>query len=254
MNSSDSEYTGSEEGGTVDPRDTGRRRSKVNLRQLEERLNMIQEECNRLSEESEESDDERSGTIDERSLRNLEDLEDMDTLDNDDGDLDDQENIQNNNNNNGRLEEYCSDSIGRIEDYSCDPSGRIQDFLSSVEKTNCGRSRSEGWANSDSEDPAGRAGDVILLPLEPVRGPEPVRGRQRAAPNRLDKTLHRAHSCGSLLSRHRKVSGLWNILTEEKSMKAIESTTELTLTLSSVAAPISLLHLQAGTSRCCNLC
>jgi len=265
LNSSDSEYTGSEEGGTVDPRDTGRRRSKVNLRQLEERLNMIQEECNRLSEESEESDDERSGTIDERSLRNLEDLEDMDTLDNDDGDLDDQENIQNNNNNNGRLEEYCSDSIGRIEDYSCDPSGRIedyscdpsgriQDFLSSVEKTNCGRSRSEGWANSDSEDPAGRAGDVILLPLEPVRGPEPVRGRQRAAPNRLDKTLHRAHSCGSLLSRHRKVSGLWNILTEEKSMKAIESTTELTLTLSSVAAPISLLHLQAGTSRCCNLC
>ena len=53
MNSSDSEYTTEED----------RRRSKVNLRHLEERLNMIQEECNRSDDES---DDERSATIDDR--------------------------------------------------------------------------------------------------------------------------------------------------------------------------------------------
>ena len=51
--SSDSEY-----------HEEDRRRNKVNLRQLEERLNMIQEECNRLSEES---DDELSATIDDKS-------------------------------------------------------------------------------------------------------------------------------------------------------------------------------------------
>ena len=53
LNSSDSEYTTEED----------RRRSKVNLRHLEERLNMIQEECNRSDDES---DDERSATIDDR--------------------------------------------------------------------------------------------------------------------------------------------------------------------------------------------
>merc|ERR1712106_641876 len=58
LNSSDSEYAAN---------DDDRRRSKVNLRQLEERLNMIQEECNRLSEES---DDELSATIDDRSEKN----------------------------------------------------------------------------------------------------------------------------------------------------------------------------------------
>ena len=58
LNSSDSEYNTEED----------RRRNKVNLRHLEERLNMIQEECNRSDDV--ESDDERSATIDDQSERN----------------------------------------------------------------------------------------------------------------------------------------------------------------------------------------
>ena len=53
LNSSDSEYsTGTGEGEERGP-GSGRQRNhnKVNLRQLEERLNMIQEECNRCSAE-----------------------------------------------------------------------------------------------------------------------------------------------------------------------------------------------------------
>merc|ERR1711997_606422 len=57
-NSSDSEYNTEED----------RRRNKVNLRHLEERLNMIQEECNRSDDV--ESDDERSATIEDQSERN----------------------------------------------------------------------------------------------------------------------------------------------------------------------------------------
>ena len=66
LNSSDSEYNTEED----------RRRNKVNLRHLEERLNMIQEECNRSDDV--ESDDERSATIDDQSERN-EQLEMLET-------------------------------------------------------------------------------------------------------------------------------------------------------------------------------
>ena len=98
-------------------------------------------------------------------------------------------------------------------------------------------------------------------------------------------------SCGSLKSRQGVGSGFWDILSDksapitilsQREVKAgsvgpaIAKPGELTLTLTSVSAPLSLLHLQSGTSRfwlyfrnnwfilkiawsslccrCCNLC
>ena len=117
LNSSDSEYNTEED----------RRRNKVNLRHLEERLNMIQEECNRSDDE--ESDDERSATIDDKSDRN-------DQLDNrnseaseEDDDLDDNLLVKRN-----------------IDSAHCSVFNKIDEFLdnSKLARRNSGRSRSEG--------------------------------------------------------------------------------------------------------------
>jgi hypothetical protein len=83
LNSSDSEFTTGDD--SVGERETPRRRSKVNLRQLEERLNMIQEECNRLSEEEDRST-EYSGTEGDREDRDREFSTDRDRNTDDDGD------------------------------------------------------------------------------------------------------------------------------------------------------------------------
>ena len=71
-------------------------------------------------------------------------------------------------------------------------------------------------------------------------------------------------SCGSLKSRQGVGSGFWDILSDksapitilsQREVKAgsvgpaIAKPGELTLTLTSVSAPLSLLHLQSGTSR-----
>ena len=119
LDSSDSEYNTEED----------RRRNKVNLRHLEERLNMIQEECNRSDDE--ESDDERSATIDDKSDRN-------DTLDllgesknensaSEDEDLD------------GNLLVNSNIEFGSVF-------SKIDQFLdnSKLTRRNSGRSRSEG--------------------------------------------------------------------------------------------------------------
>ena len=117
LDSSDSEYNTEED----------RRRNKVNLRHLEERLNMIQEECNRSDDE--ESDDERSATIDDKSDRN-------DQLDNrnseaseEDDDLDDNLLVKRN-----------------IDSAHCSVFNKIDEFLdnSKLARRNSGRSRSEG--------------------------------------------------------------------------------------------------------------
>ena len=117
LDSSDSEYNTEED----------RRRNKVNLRHLEERLNMIQEECNRSDDE--ESDDERSATIDDKSDRN-------DQLDNrnseaseEDDDLDDNLSVKRN-----------------IDSAHCSVFNKIDEFLdnSKLARRNSGRSRSEG--------------------------------------------------------------------------------------------------------------
>jgi len=261
LNSSDSEYAASED---------DRRRSKVNLRQLEERLNMIQEECNRLSEES---DDERSATIDDRSEKNenCDSIDETDTLDsrnNNDDALSDCEEVTDNRN--------TFDSVF----------SKIDQFLdnSKHNKRNSGRSRSEGWTFSDCEDSpryrdriieiySYRSKDTQVHPeklTRTERRPKSergsnTRGRPRSAPARTGKPLHRAHSCGSLMSRKNgHCAGFWDLLSDKSAPITILSTnelsgpatksTELTLTLTSVSAPLSLLHLQTGTSRCCNLC
>ena len=110
LNSSDSEYNTEED----------RRRNKVNLRHLEERLNMIQEECNRSDDV--ESDDERSATIDDQSERN-EQLEMFET-NNDDS--------------------ACAS--GDEEDHLGQIFNKIEQFLdnSKLTRRNSGRSRSEG--------------------------------------------------------------------------------------------------------------
>ena len=128
LNSSDSEYNTEED----------RRRNKVNLRQLEERLNMIQEECHWSDSES---DDERSATIDDRSERN----EPMDILD--DSEITDCKN------NNGELP---SDDDLDLLDNDLKPQefesvfSKIDQFLDNsklVRRRNSGRSRSEGVVN-----------------------------------------------------------------------------------------------------------
>ena len=127
LNSSDSEYNTEED----------RRRNKVNLRQLEERLNMIQEECN-WSDDAE-SDDERSATIDDRSERN----EPMDILDDSE--------ILDCRNNNGELpsdddlEQIDNDATNLLEFESV--FNKIDQFLDNsklLRKRSSGRSRSEG--------------------------------------------------------------------------------------------------------------
>jgi len=262
LNSSDSEYASNED---------DRRRSKVNLRQLEERLNMIQEECNRLSEES---DDERSATIDDRSEKNdnFDSIDDADTLDsknnNDDGMSDCEEETDNRN---------TFDSVF----------SKIDQFLDNSRSNNksSGRSRSEGWTFSDCEDSPRYRDRIIEIyscrtkdnqylqdkPIRTERRPNSergsnTRGRPRSAPARSGKPLHRAHSCGSLMSKtnNGQCGGFWDLLSDKSTPITILSTnemngttnksTELTLTLTSVSAPLSLLHLQTGTSRCCNLC
>lgn len=262
LNSSDSEYAAN---------DDDRRRSKVNLRQLEERLNMIQEECNRLSEES---DDERSATIDDRSEKNenFDSIDDVDALDN-------------KNNNDDVLSDCEEDTENRNTFDSV--FNKIDQFLdnSRTDKRSSGRSRSEGWTFSDCEDSpryrdriieiySCRTKDTQFLQdklTRTERRPKSersntVRGRPRSAPARTGKPLHRAHSCGSLMSRtnNGQCGGFWDLLSDKSTPITILSTnelngaatksTELTLTLTSVSAPLSLLHLQTGTSRCCNLC
>ena len=127
LNSSDSEYNTEED----------RRRNKVNLRHLEERLNMIQEECN-WSDDAE-SDDERSATIDDRSERN----EPMDILDDSE--------ILDCRNNNGELpsdddlEQIDNDATNLLEFESV--FNKIDQFLDNsklLRKRSSGRSRSEG--------------------------------------------------------------------------------------------------------------
>ena len=110
LNSSDSEYNTEED----------RRRNKVNLRHLEERLNMIQEECNRSDDV--ESDDERSATIDDQSERN-EQLEMFETNNED---------------------SVCVS--GDEEDHLDQIFNKIEQFLdnSKLTRRNSGRSRSEG--------------------------------------------------------------------------------------------------------------
>jgi len=271
LNSSDSEYTTEED----------RRRSKVNLRHLEERLNMIQEECNRSDDES---DDERSATIDDRSDRN----EPMDTFD--DNEILDGRSINNNQDLQSDEEDNDDDDLeidhdsNRLEFESV--FNKIDKFLDNTKnnRKNSGRSRSEGWSFSDCEE---------RLKEGKVSGPElgqehlehrprsmvgvrsnniSVRGRPRSAPPRSDKMLHRAHSCSSLISRQiptaGKISGpgLWNILSSSdnsspitivttKDISSVSSkTTEITLALSNVQNPLNILQIQAGSSRCCNLC
>jgi len=225
LNSSDSEYNTEED----------RRRNKVNLRHLEERLNMIQEECNRSDDV--ESDDERSATIDDQSERN-DQLEMLETNQEDSagGSGDEEDTLENRNMEFGVF-------------------NQIDQFLenSKLSRRNSGRSRSEGWTFSESEE------------RKPPTTTTTYRGRPRSAPPRGGKSLNRAHSCGSLISRPGKYPpGFWNILSENSSPITIltskdlssvsTKTTELTLTLSSVPPPINILHLQSGTSRCCNLC
>jgi len=260
LNSSDSEYAAN---------DDDRRRSKVNLRQLEERLNMIQEECNRLSEES---DDERSATIDDRSEKN----ENFDSIDDADADT-----LDSKNNNDDPMSD-CEDDTDNRNTFDSVFS-KIDQFLdnSRSNKRSSGRSRSEGWTFSDCEDSPRYRDRIIEIyscrtnmqekPTRTERRPKSerggnTRGRPRSAPARSGKPLHRAHSCGSLMSRTTKgqCGGFWDLLSDKSTPITIVSTnelsgtatknTELTLTLTSVSAPLSLLHLQAGTSRCCNLC
>ena len=196
LNSSDSEYNTEED----------RRRNKVNLRQLEERLNMIQEECH-WSDDSE-SDDERSATIDDRSERN----EPMDILD--DSEIIDCKN------NNGELP---SDDDLDLLDNGLKPQefesvfSKIDQFLDNsklVRRRNSGRSRSEGnaisfspksetkhctsgWSFSDCED-RGRdnsrdRGRTVLGISSARSGLVSVRGRPKSAPPRSNRKLHRAH-------------------------------------------------------------
>jgi len=189
LNSSDSEYAAN---------DDDRRRSKVNLRQLEERLNMIQEECNRLSEES---DDERSATIDDRSEKNenFDSIDDVDALDS-------------KNNNDDVLSDCEEDTENRNTFDSV--FSKIDQFLdnSRTDKRSSGRSRSEGWTFSDCEDSpryrdriieiySCRTKDTQFLQdklTRTERRPKSersstVRGRPRSAPARTGKPLHRAH-------------------------------------------------------------
>ena len=128
LNSSDSEYNTEED----------RRRNKVNLRQLEERLNMIQEECNRSDDE--ESDDERSATIDDKSDRNeqldlLEENNNADSASDEGEDLDDNLIV----NRNIEFESVFN---------------KIDQFLdnSKLTRRSSGRSRSEGEAGWRLED------------------------------------------------------------------------------------------------------
>jgi len=256
LNSSDSEYA-----------DTGqevqeRRRSKVNLRQLEERLNMIQEECNRLSEES---DDELSATIDDKSIKNDDDFMDSKN-NNDESDLSEDDIVAEVTDNSvfSKIDQFLDNSVGRRT------------------KKNPSRSRSEGWSFSDCESDSPRYRDRIVEiyncsrrgdnrsrgDSQTDRQTAGGRGRPRSAPARTGKPLHRAHSCGSLVGRQKtgQCGGFWDLLSDKTSPISIIShnelngtvvnkkSTELTLTLTSVSAPLSLLHLQTGTSRCCNLC
>ena len=252
----------------------------MNLRQLEERLNMIQEECNRLSEES---DDELSATIDDRSERNY--MEDADALDcrnnndesGDDGDdcsdgedlhhlHHDHQHHDHHNHHNHHGQPDTSSVFGKID--------QLLDRANLVRKGTV-RSRSEGWTFSDCESDSPRTQDRLLETytsrtkafLSSPKASLPTRGRPRSAPARTGAPLHRAHSCGSLRTRSQAQQsvGFWDLLSEksapitilsQRDMKGREGVKggELTLTLTSVSAPLSLLHLQSGTSRCCNLC
>ena len=175
LNSSDSEYNTEED----------RRRNKVNLRQLEERLNMIQEECNRSDDG--ESDDERSATIDDRSERN----EPMDILDdseinecrNKNGEeiLSEDEDLQTNDIISSHQVETVFSKIDQLLDNS--KYGR----KSSV------RSRSEGWTFSDGEDAGRRERGRTSLASSNIKNVASTRGRPRSAPPRHEKKLYRAH-------------------------------------------------------------
>lgn len=175
LNSSDSEYNTEED----------RRRNKVNLRQLEERLNMIQEECNRSDDG--ESDDERSATIDDRSERN----EPMDILD-------DSEITESRNKNDEEILTEEEDDDHQTNDIIHSHPvetvfSKIDHFLDNskyVRKSSV-RSRSEGWTFSDGEDVVrGERGRGAVATIKTVPS---IRGRPRSAPPRHEKKLYRAH-------------------------------------------------------------
>ena len=119
LDSSDSEYNTEED----------RRRNKVNLRHLEERLNMIQEECNRSDDE--ESDDERSATIDDKSDRN----DQLDLL----GESKNENSASEDEDLDGNLLVNSNIEFGSVF-------SKIDQFLdnSKLTRRNSGRSRSEG--------------------------------------------------------------------------------------------------------------
>ena len=178
LNSSDSEYNTEED----------RRRNKVNLRQLEERLNMIQEECNRSDDDDGESDDERSATIDDKSERNepMDILDDAEMLDNRSKEVDDLLSDED--------DEQTNDMITSTREVETVFS-KIDQFLDNSKFTrgkNPGRSRSEGWNFSDSEELSSKIerGRSTVTSLRTVQS---SRGRPRSAPPRTDKKLHRAH-------------------------------------------------------------
>merc|ERR1712192_153580 len=150
--------------------------------------------------------------------------------------------------------------------------GKIDLFLDQNVNLNkskgSGRSRSEGWTNfSDCESESPKRHRERILEQGLARNKAflgsgkptaPSRGRPRSAPARTGAPLHRAHSCGSLKSRQGVGSGFWDILSDKsapitilsqrevKAGSGVPKPGELTLTLTSVSAPLSLLHLQSG--------
>merc|ERR1719508_331319 len=217
---------------------------------------MIQEECNRLSDD--ETDDERSATNDDPSER----MDNDDTNNNNEDDDDDDDTLSDDKSENNNKFDNVFD--------------RFEDFLDNKQKTKrtSGRSRSEGWTLAECEADSPRFRDRIIeiyscrqtddtASFISERGTETSSSRAKAqnGPVKTGKSLHRAHSCVSLFASHKAaVPGFWDLLSDRSPSLIVPAVgdsvkgRELTLTLTSVSAPLSLLHLQTGTSRCCSLC
>ena len=218
------------------------RRHKVNLRVLEQRLNKIQEECNKSEDEEEGEVDEDGDLSDDPSTLpdETESRQEMNDLENNLRNLD-QPTVPNDN---LTIIEICDNSRSKVGSYY-----NNQDFF------------------QDAETASTKSCDV--LSLSHLRATAAVAAA--AARQQHRKPLHRAHSCGSLMSLKERAMLAKNLqpllwdpfdFLKGSAVPALNAdaagenagTKDITLGLASAAAtPLTILQLQ-NSSRCCNLC
>ena len=230
------------------------RRHKVNLRVLEQRLNKIQEECNKSEDEEEGEVDEDGELSDDPSTLpdEAESRQEMNEVENNLRNLDcNTITTTTTQNHTQTIMEICDNDHRKLNNGYCNN----QDFF------------------HDTETASTKSCDVLSLNHLRATAAVAVAAAARHHQQHEKKPLHRAHSCGSLMSLKEKAMMAKNLqpllwdpfellkgagaavpaLNEDTGATGVGKK-DITLGLATAAAtPLTILQLQSS-SRCCNLC